>query len=63
LGVGGFGGDRGLEDVDEGYGVVCVEKDFGEELAYEAAGAGDEDLHSDVVLLLLLAEVLRVSLS
>jgi hypothetical protein len=43
--------------------VVCVEEDFGEELAYEAAGAGDEDLHSGVVLLLLLAEVLRVSLS
>jgi hypothetical protein len=25
--------------------VVGVEEDFGEELAYEAAGAGDEDLH------------------
>ena len=45
LGVGGFGGDGGFEDVDEDYFVVGVEEDFGEELAYEAAGACDEDLH------------------
>jgi hypothetical protein len=43
--IGRFGGDWGLEDVDEDYAVVGVEEDFGEELAYEAAGAGDKDLH------------------
>jgi hypothetical protein len=34
-------GDGRLEDVDEDYVVVGVEEDFGEELAYEAAGACD----------------------
>ena len=48
--VGGFGGDGRLEDVDEDYFVVGVEEDFGEELAYEAAGACDEDLHCDCVI-------------
>jgi hypothetical protein len=39
--VGGFAGDRRFEDVDEDYVVVGVEEDFGEKLAYEAAGACD----------------------
>lgn len=47
--VGRFCGDWGLEDVYEDDLVVVVEEDFGEELAYEAAGACDEDLHCVIV--------------